>query len=451
VSSPVPSTPRSLQSNANGFTSALRENFLVSQIVTIFTAAALLITGWLIFVFFAAGPTLGFQADQKPSPTPGPPVNPLRITDPSSPIFDSRPINTAGSSRKDAGQEKFVLLSLQRIEFESRTTNLTTIADNVGQRIEKWQRRIELLPHSDEGRRLASSAREVRFLLTQEVLTTTELVSLRDSIQTVRNQFTRIESPKSDLKTEDDKLANIEARLRFAWAQFDALETALDEFQANAKPTSNGPTLRDTFKALDAEADKSVLQEATEQEKALKARFADEIKTAKQDRDNLRNDAESAQKEWNRIETEAKQKLADAAKQRTEQLQELAQQRLAARKRMEEALPGFRDQLSPFISKGYRQLVTRKYEVVIDAQPFSFSAIIREGALENDAKGLESLFSLGGSQRLSWLNDRPIGSFPKNASELDVTKPDIIRQLKAIQEFLRQHGEAMVEAKLLSP
>ena len=90
-------------------------------------------------------------------------------------------------------------------------------------------------------------------------------------------------------------------------------------------------------------------------------------------------------------------------------------------------------------------------EVVIDAQPFSFSAIIREGALENDAKGLKSLFSLGGSQRLSWLNDRPIGSFPQNASELDITKPDIIRQLKAIQEFLRQHGEAMVEAKLLSP
>ncbi len=453
MSSPVPSTPRSLQSNASGFTSALRENFLVSQIVTIFTAAALLITGWLIFVFFAAGPTLGFQAAPKPSPTPGPPVNPIRITDPSSPIFEPRPINTAGSSRKDAGREQFVLLSLQRIEFESRTTNLTTIADNVGQRIEKWQRRIESLPHSDEGRRLVSSAREVRFLLTQEVLTKAELVSLRDSIQFVRNQFTRTESPKSDLKTEDDKLANIEARLRFTWAQFDASETALDELQANAKPTSNGPTLRDAFKALDAEADKAVLQEATEQEKELKARFEDEIKTAKQDRDKLRNDAESAQKEWNRIETAAKQKLADAAKQRTEQLQELAQQRLAARKRMEEALPEFRERLLPFLKSAHQQPSFGSHFVVtIDSLPISYSALLRVGALEDDLKGLEILYHLGRFDRSNGRSDRPQGSFPDGSIwEFAVQKPEIIRQLKAIQEFLRRHGEAMMEAKLLSP
>ena len=60
MSSPVQNTQLPLQATAQGSSSAVTENFLVSQIVTVVTAASLLLAGWFIFVFFAIGPTLGF-------------------------------------------------------------------------------------------------------------------------------------------------------------------------------------------------------------------------------------------------------------------------------------------------------------------------------------------------------------------------------------------------------
>ncbi len=79
-------------------------------------------------------------------------------------------------------------------------------------------------------------------------------------------------------------------------------------------------------------------------------------------------------------------------------------------------------------------------------------ALLRVGALEDDLKGLEILYYLGRVDRSNGRSDRPQGSFPDGSIwEFAVQKPEIIRQLKAIQEFLRRHGEAMMDAKLLSP
>ena len=457
MSSPVPNTPLSLQASAHGPTSAFRENFLVSQIVTILTAATLLLTGWSIFVFFAIGPTLGFKADDKPAPQPPvtpnsapklppPKVEPL-------PTVESLPIHTAGSLQKYAGQEQLTLLRLQRAEFEFRTDHLKAVISNVKQRSQKWQDRVESLPQSNEGRRLASSAREVRVLLSQKPPPLAELNELLTSVTTVREKFAQAKTPFSDLKPDDRELANTEAKLRSAIIKFDSLETALDKLLADAKPTSNGSTLHEAFKALDAEADKAVLQSATEQKEKLETHFADEIKSAKEQRDALRTEFEIAQSNFKRIETESKQQLADATKQGTEQLKELAQQRLVARKRMEEALPEFRERLLPFLKSAHQQPgFGGRFVVTIDSLPISYSALLRVGALEDDLKGLEILYYLGRVDRSNGRSDRPQGSFPDGSIwEFAVQKPEIIRQLKAIQEFLRRHGEAMMDAKLLSP
>lgn len=457
MSSPVPNPPFALPSTAQGTSSAATENFLVSQIVTVCTAAALLVAGWFIFVFFAVGPTLGFKTDDKPAPQPkvtpnSTPKRPPPKVEPL-PTAESPPINTAGSLQKYAGQEQLVLLRLQRAEFEFRTANLKTVISNVKQRIQTWKDRAESLADSNEGRRLAASAREVRFLLSQKPTTLTELNELLTSVTTVREKFSQTETPVADLKPYGRELADTEAKLSSVMAKFDSLETALDKLLADAKPMPNGPTLHEAFEALDAQTAKDVLLAATEQEEKLKTRFAEEIKTAKEQREKTLTEFKSAQSDWKRIEAESKQQLDEAANQRTNQLRELAQQRLAARKRMEEALPEFRERLSVFIKPGYRQPDIETHFVgTIESQPISYSALLRVGALEDDLKGLERLLIMGDTYRFSERNDRPLGAFPKYTNwEFDVKNPEIIRQLKAIQEFLRRHGEAMMDAKLLSP
>lgn len=451
MSSPVPSTQFSLPSTAQGTSSASTENFLVSQIVTVVTAAALLLAGWLIFVFYAVGPTLGFQADKKTPDKPPDKAKAVINTKKSAPKDpQAASVNTVDSSRAYAQQEKLVLLRLQQTEFESRTAHLKTIAYAVEQRFQKWDRRVQSLLQSDEGKRLTSSASQFRFLLS---LAKKELEQLRVLVTNVREAFAQAPTPLINLEHSDNQLDALENQFRSAEPKFDSLEEAVDELLATSKPLPSGRTLEEAIAALDTEAAESVSKTAVEKKNEQQTRFADEIKTVKEQRATLRTQFDNAQSDYKRIEAESMQQLAEATKKHDEKLRELAQQRLAARKRMEEELPAFRTRLSPFISPGYRQPESRyKFVVVIEAQPISYSALIRIGALDDDLKGLETLLITGDSDSTRLWNDRPFGDFPNYVNwEFDGKNPEIVRQLKAVQEFLRRHGEALMEAKLLAP
>jgi hypothetical protein len=256
----------------------------------------------------------------------------------------------------------------------------------------------------------------------------------------------------TDLESIDRQLTAAEAQLRSAKANFEVLETAFDELIAAAKPQSSGPTLNEALAALEVQAAESLSQAVKEKKQELKDHFAEEIKSAKQDLKTLHSELNTAQSELKKVETDAGQQLVKDTDQRTELLRKLTQQRIAARKQMEEALPEFRDRLSPFIKSGYRQPnVETHFVATTDSRPISYSALLSVGALEGDLKGLETLFHLGAFSRFGGGNDRPRGSFPEGNWEFEAKKPETIRQLKAIQEFLRRHGEAMVEAKLLIP
>lgn len=442
MSSPDPQTHSPLRTAPQG-QSAPPGHFLVSQIVTILTAAALLLCGWLLFVLFAAGPTLGFRW-WWPTPTPQPSPKPAPTPKPY--------VNDGDRSDKYASQEQLTLLRMQRTEFESRTAALMTKVGTVEQRISDWDRRIQSLLHSDEGRRLGSPARKIRFLLSQVPLTMNDLQQLRASVAEVRETFAKAVSPLTDLKTSDDQLDAIENRLRSAATNFDVLESALDELLSDSPPTLNGPTLSEALAALKTQAEVGIRQAASEKAKEVQARHDKDIGAAQDQRDSLTKRREDAESDLRRIETESQQQLEKSENQRKEQLRELELKRQAARKQMEEALPEFRDRLSPFISAGHRQLTSfNRSETVVDAVPISYSALLRLGALNDEIKGLELLLSLGGSDPVRSINGRPVGAFPKYTSDSDIKKPEIIRELKAIQGFLRQHGEAMVDATLLAP
>ena len=82
----------------------------------------------------------------------------------------------------------------------------------------------------------------------------------------------------------------------------------------------------------------------------------------------------------------------------------------------------------------------------------SYAGLLRTRALVDSTKGRELLFSIAQPlNALGKLNDRPLGGFPPNRNHYDIDNAEVREKLKRAQAFLRNYGEAMVEAGLLSP
>ncbi|MFM9962576.1 MAG: hypothetical protein ACKV2Q_15295 [Planctomycetaceae bacterium] len=465
MSSPVLNSSAPSQSQQSQL-SGVADHYLVSQVVIVVTAGLLLIAGWLLFVVFAVGPTLGFQT-QRESPSLLPvkteqtvktePVGDASKATPALPqsvsLPQTVPDKTADLRRAYARQEQLVLLHLQRTEFELRTASLKTAADVLDQRIQKWDRRVQTLSQSDEGKRLAASAREFRLLVSLMPLTKSELDELRGTLTRIRLECTQAVLPIADLSSYDGQLDSIRVKLRSAAATSDSLEAVLDELLASSKPSPDGQTLAEAIDKLDTDDAGRVNQEAVAKQKELQTQFDEDIRAARERLEKLSDKHSKAQSDLEQLETDSAKQVAETQAKRDEQLRELDKQRLAAKKRMEDELPQFRSRLSPFITSGYRQLKSRwGFAVVIDAQPVSYSALLRTGALEDDVEGLRFFLMSAGGDLLEGRNDRPLGSFPRfNSWVIDANKPESIRELKAIRDFLHRHGEAMVEGKLLAP
>lgn len=441
-----PSTSRSsaAQPNSSG------GGVLLSQLVSVLLAVLLLFGGWSLFVLLGVGPALGFHVitntkPPNPSPNNQPKPHTVSNTEPTS-------IPKTVATIDYHSQEQRVLLKLQRREFETRTARLSSLMDVAEQQWKAWQHRVQPLLKNDEGRRLATFAPKVRFLFSRVPGDISKLNELRTEIDSVQNAFTQANAPLTDLDKHDRQLASVESEIRSTRTTFEYLNPALDELVAESKDVPTGPTLEDALAKLNVPMDGEVRKAAKEKVKAIRERQEDDIKKVSQDLASQSKDLLTAQDDLKRAEADAQRKLEEAKAQSTQQTSDLEQKRQVARKKMEEALPVFRDRLAPFISKGYRQLQTRQQFVVgIEAQPISYSALVRIGALVDDAKGIETLLLISDSNPLHEMNDRPNGAFPKYTSEFDIKNPEVIRELKAVQAFLRQHGEAMVEAKLLAP
>lgn len=400
--------------------------------------ASILIFIFLVYHFY---PEL---IPTKPSPPPAFPNNakakiaPLKMTE-SSPAYER--------------QEQLLLLQLQRRELGSRADGLATTLNALDQRLQAWSLRMQTLTQNAVGRSLKPSAKEFRFLLSCVPTTKAKLHQLQDSVTNFRATFIQAETPFTNLRTFDDESANIETELRSAAAKVESLESAVDELLAKGRPSSDGQTLAETLANLDVEDADRVNRAVQRKQDELQSRLSEESKMTSDQLQKTRDGLTKAESDLKRAEAESEKRLSEAQAKREKQLAELAQQRLERKKRMEVELPPFRSQLAPFISSGYRQLDSHyTFKVVIDAQPISYSGLLRVGALEDGVEGLEMLAITTYSNPNSSKNDRPTGSFPKLVNwEIDSRKPEIVRQVKEVQAFLRRHGEAMVDANLLAP
>lgn len=111
-----------------------------------------------------------------------------------------------------------------------------------------------------------------------------------------------------------------------------------------------------------------------------------------------------------------------------------------------------RSLLSPFITPGHFQPPSgggHKYERTTDAKPVSLSRLQGAGALDPTQEGLTYLLRFGGSRRTRG-NRRPLGSFPAYQGYGSPQNDRNMPRVQRAQALLRQHGQALVEAKLLS-
>ena len=177
------------------------------------------------------------------------------------------------------------------------------------------------------------------------------------------------------------------------------------------------------------------LQSETKRQTDLKR----ELEQAKNEYDLLRKDS--------RVEIESSERSVQNAKR------ELATRKAKTMKAMRTAYPAVRDLLTPITTPGYKQPGSSgSLQFTSEKQPMSYAGLLRTRALVDSTKGRELLFSIAQPlNALGKLNDRPLGGFPPNRNHYDIDNAEVREKLKRAQAFLRNYGEAMVEAGLLSP
>jgi len=108
--------------------------------------------------------------------------------------------------------------------------------------------------------------------------------------------------------------------------------------------------------------------------------------------------------------------------------------------------------LKPFISHHNKVLGQKdgNWITVPEAQPISWSALEKSGALQPTIDGLRALSRIGCQLNLYPNTPRSMGSFPfPDGGELNV--PHEIEATKRAQHLLKKHKETLIEERLLNP
>ena len=433
----------------NSTHSDVARNSVLAQAAVFAFTVVMLMACWAIFVWFGISSFVHEQPTPKPEPNPPPnATSPVIINE------EPPPPQRLISEEAYSAAEQKLLLKLQQSEFTPRLDSLVRSLTTARQLESAWSQRFERLQTNDDGRRLATdqSARRIKFLAASVSETADDLNRVSDWLDGTQRMFAEARRPIPELDNVEESLLDVESHLATGIQSLEQSAALLDNMLA----TTDAPgsrTLKAALDTLDQEAVQQITNEVTSQMTTLETSLSKELKTATDRKDQLSKDLEEAQARLKNTQTESDRQLAESTQTMESDAKRLADRKAEAKRRMEAELPKVRSLLSPFISSGYRQPYAGTGLVVTsNSEPMSFSQMIRVRALEESDKGIEILFRLGDHDSTNASkNDRPAGTFPDYTSEYDIKRPEIIETLKTVQQFLRQHGEAMVEAKLLSP
>jgi chromosome segregation ATPase len=423
---------------------------LASQTVVIIFTVLILFAGWSIFMFYGVG--YGIRKTlfrQDTTETVSDPKNSVSKTNASRSKISKSEVATYSEV-----EAKFIA-SLQRSELVTRCELLSKKLATAFELRKTWDQRLTELKTSDEGSRLATETLAYKYLhlkqraplFLHELEQTTELIS---KIKQIANKLTL---PISDFENVERQLVDAEAHIQSGISQFKTYNDYLSAMLRSA--TQKQPqSLTQMLQQLNELADKSIQSRVDDMfNKAIATQKAEESsELAKQAI--VRKSLVNASKNLESVKETTADRIDKSRKNASAASDHLSAERQAARHAMEQELPSMRSMLSPFLSDGYRQpQSSRSMLATSELTPISYSALIRYGALEDNATGLGILFEYGqANDRYRFgSNDRPVGTFPQKGPQPDIVSPAVLQQLKAVQSFLRRHGESLVQAKLLAP
>lgn len=414
-----------------------RSSLVVSSLVVL-----ALMSGWGIFLYLGIGSLIPSKPQPKPSPDD-------RISKPDTTMTGTES-GTSEAEYREA--ERLFVLELQRDELHERLESTRASLELARNISHQFHARKEALQTSDTGRRLATldAARKVKFLTAfPEQLDLDPFVSQMSQAERLMQST---DQPLSNFGQLVQQLIEIESKFDLHNRQYETAINGLDQL-LNEYPVAQTITLEEATAQFESSDARTVPEQVA-------ARIADEqsvltsqMQTATDRVETLNLQLRQARKRLDAMSEDAQLALESSQRSLLTNEQELSDQKAQDVARMKQAYTAVRALLIPFTTPGFRQqAASGKLEVTSDKQPLSYAGLLRTGALEESDEGLEKLFRMAQTfDGYSKFNDRPQGAFPTLRDHQDIKKADVRAKLKRAQTFLLEHGEAMVEAGLLSP
>ena len=400
---------------------------------------------WFAFLIYGVEPLLGFR--KQPDPVVSPQLRKQQEISRSLPP-ESPPEDTS----EYASSESVLLEELQRIELEPLQGSVTNLLSEVQMQSAKLDRRLKRMLTDADGQRLATikGVRSFRILRQKSDAVSESLRLIQDELQEERPKATGTLST-ADLILRKSALLDVQRRLESSVQTVAKLNELMDR-ELKKEGATSGVTLHAALLSFQTDVELQIEEAVKSKLETSKSTDDDEIRALDSTRRDKRTSLTEAESELEMLLKHSASRLREIESSAEASARQRDLARTQARKAMEQALPAMRELLSPVISKGYRQPDgTNGMKVVVDAGPISLSSLMQYGALNDDKKGMESLFDLlQYGNAFGRNNDRPLGQFPKSINEFVIQKPAVIETVRKVQRFLIEHGDAMVEAGILS-
>ncbi len=421
--------------------------FSRSNIVVVSALAILaLMSCWGIFLYFGMGLLIPSEAPPKPQS----PNNRNSQTTNSQNMTAATEVAKPAVAYEDA--EQAFVLDLQRSELQGRVEATKANFVNAQKSVNQFQARIDGLQTSDTGRQLATpdAARKIEFLT--QFLKRMDFADAENEIRNVEQSMMTTDQPLVNFGQFVEKLIAVENDLEDSSRRCEAASKAVDQLLSEHSVVQP-ITLSAAIQQLEQSKVLEVRTQVDEKLASDRANQDAQLKDETERQATLKRELEQAKKQYDLLRKESLVEIETSERAVQNAQQELATRKARAIAQMQHAYPAVRTLLVPFTTAGYRQpAADGDLEITSKKQALSYSGLLRIRALEDSDKGLRVLFVMAQSyDGYRKFNDRPQGDFPVNSSFQDIDKAENRVKLKAAQSFLRKHGEAMVEAGLLSP
>lgn len=421
--------------------------FSRSNIVVVSALAILaLMSCWAIFLYFGMAlliPSDSSLQTESPNNTNSQTTNSQNMT-------AATEVAAPAVAYEDA--EQAFVLDLQRSELQGRVEATKACIANARKSVNQFQARIDGLQTSDTGRRVATPDAALKIDFLTQFLKRMDFADAENEIRNVEQSMMTTDQPLVNFGQFVEKLIAVENDLEDSNRRCEAANKAVDQLLSENRVVQP-ITLSAAIQHLEQSKVLAVRTQVDEKLASDRANMNARLQSETKRQTDLKRELEQAKNEYgllrenSRVEIESSERSIQNAKR------ELATRKSKTIKAMRTAYPDVRDLLAPITTPGYRQPgASGSLEITSEKRPMSYSGLLRKRALEDSKKGRELLFYMvQPSNAFGKLNDRPLGGFPAYRNHYDIDTAEVQAKLQRAQAFLRNYGEAMVEAELLSP